>query len=260
MPVIQDEQELKKAGVSDTEVPREVSKLRVQNNRYFVIILLLIAGHFVQTWVSKVAFDKAQTTKEVVYVKLFPDGNWHVGEFKPEDEQIYFRSTIDRSLESYAKNRYGQLPETVKRNYAEAAVFMSDAMMADFVSTQPGGFNASQRAVDIANNKNSDRVEVTWRFADHYDRIPAIFNKKSGEVIRSNVYLTVVTKTSNGLVKQNGVEKKILRVQWRLLPKEQLAEKKQDWLRVNPLGLEIIESDLIDDPAGYNSAPEGQAQ
>lgn len=260
MTSILDDRESRKSGANDTEVPKEVSKLRALNNRYFLIIILLVLGHLVQTWVSNRAFDKAQNNKEVVFVKLLPDGTWHVGEFKPQDEQLYFRSTIDKLLESFAKNRYGVIPETIKRNYGEAGVFMSDAMMADFISTQPGGFNASQKAVDIAADKNSDRVDVTWGFADHYDRIPAVFDKKAGEVIRSNIYLTLTKRSGSGLIKANGVEKKILRVQWRLLPKKQLADKKLDWLRVNPIGLEIIESDLIDDPSGYNSAPEVQAQ
>lgn len=259
MTAILDEQESRKSGATDSEVPREVSKLRALNNRYFLIILLLIAGHFVQTWVSTKAFQKAQNNKELVYVKLYPDGTWHVGEFQPTDNQLYFRSTIDSLLETFAKSRYGQIPETIRRNYGEAGVFMSDAMMADFISTQPGGFNASQRAVDISADKNSDRIEVTWGFADHYDRIPAVFEKKAGEVIRSNIYFTLTRKSASGIVKQNGVQKKILRVQWRLLPKKQLAEKKMDWLRLNPIGLEIIQAELIDDPAG-NSAPEGTAQ
>lgn len=251
MTAIADEKEIKKS--SDSEVPKKNAALNAANNRYLLIIVLLILGHFVQTWVNASNFSKAQANKEIVYVKLSPDGTSDVSEFKPEDEQLYFRSTIDAALERFAKARYGQQPETIRRNYGEAGVFMSDALMNDFVSTQPGGFNASQKAVDIAADKNSDRVDVDWGFADHYDRIPAVFEKKAGEVIRSNVYITITTRSASGIIKGTPV-KKILRVQWRLLPKKALAQKKMDWLRINPIGLEMVEYDLIDDPAGYNSA------
>lgn len=252
MTAIADEKEIKKQG-GNSDVPKKNAALNAANNRYLLIIILLILAQFVQTWVSASNFKKAQNNKEIVYVKLYPDGTSDVSEFKPEDEQLYFRSTIDAALERFAKARYGQQPETIRRNYGEAGVFMSDALMNDFVSTQPGGFNASQKAVDIAADKNSDRIEVKWGFADHYDRIPAVFEKKAGEVIRSNVYLTITTRNAGGIIKDTPV-KKILRVQWRLLPKKALSEKKMDWLRINPIGLELVEYDLIDDPAGYNSA------
>lgn len=252
MTAIMDEKQLKKAG-GDSSLPKRNAKLEAANNRYLLIIILLIVAQMGQTWFSAYAFKKANNNKELVYIKLSPSGGGEVDNFKPEDEQLYYRATIDAALERFAKARFGQQPETVRRNYGEAGVFMSDPLMAQFISTQPGGFNASQRAVDIEADKNSDRIEVTWGFSDHYDRIPAVFNKKAGQVIRSNVYITIATKNAGGMLKGTP-EKKILRVQWRLLPKNVLAEKKMDWLRINPIGLELVEYDLIDDPAGFNSA------
>lgn len=252
MTAIMDEKQLQKAG-GNSSLPKRNAKLEAANNRYLLIIILLIVAQMGQTWFSAYAFQKANNNKELVYIKLSPSGGGEVDSFKPEDEQLYYRATIDQALERFAKARFGQQPETVRRNYGEAGVFMSDPLMAQFISTQPGGFNASQRAVDIEADKNSDRIEVTWGFSDHYDRIPAVFNKKAGQVIRSNVYITITTKNAGGMLKVTP-EKKILRVQWRLLPKNVLAEKKMDWLRINPIGLELVEYDLIDDPAGYNSA------
>lgn len=259
MTTIQDEKEAKRSG-ADSEVPKETARLRMVNNRYFVIIVLLLLGHLFQGWISARAFNKAQTNTQLLYVKMYPDGTWHVDDVKPGDEQIYFRSTIDAIFEKYVTNRYGQLPETIKRDYAEAIVIMSDAMAAEFTSGGEKGFNAVQRAVDISADKNADRIDVKWGFADHYDRIPAMFKKKPGEVIKSNIYFQTVQKAANGMLRKNGVHKQILRVEWRLLPVEELQNKKPDWLRVNPIGLEIIKADLIDDPAGNDIAAEVQAQ
>ncbi|NWL45458.1 hypothetical protein DM819_06115 [Pseudomonas hunanensis] len=259
MTTIQDEKEARKSG-ADSVIPKEKAGLRASNNRYFVIIVLLLLGHFFQGWISARAFSKAQVNTQLMYVKMYPDGTWHVDDVKPGDEQVYFRSTIDSIFEQYVTNRYGQLPETIKRNYAEAIVIMSDAMATEFTSGGEKGFNAVQRAVDINADKNADRIDVTWGFADHYDRVPAMFKKKPGEVIRSNIYFTTTQKSANGMLRKNGVHKQILRVQWRLLPLEELQRKKPEWLRVNPIGLEIIDADLIDDPAGNDIAAEVQAQ
>lgn len=239
---------------AQTDKPKQNSQLRAERNRWFVLCLLQVFAVIFSIAFAWYGFKKAENNTELVYVKLYPDGTSDVDNFAPEDEQLYFRSTIDQAFETYIKSRYGQQPETIKRDYGMAGVFMSQPMYNDFVSTQPGGFNAAQRAADISVNRNADRIEIEWGFSDHYDKIPAVFDKKNGEVIRSNIYFTRTTKTATGLVKPNGVEKLILRAQWRLLPKKELASKKKAWLRVNPVGVEIVQAELIEDPSSYTSA------
>jgi len=34
------------------------------------------------------------------------------------------------------------------------------------------------------------------------------------------------------------------------LTKKELSKKSKEWLRANPVGIEIIKADVIDDPAG----------
>jgi hypothetical protein len=254
MTAIIDEKEFKRDTRKDSVLPEQNAKLRVSGNRWFIVCVLLALGQMGQVAFSKYAFDKANNNKELVYIKLFPDGRSYVGEFVPQDEQLFFRSTIDAALERFLKARYGQQPETIKQDYYEAGIFMSEPLYGNFVSTQAGGFNAAQKAADVmANTKTADRVEIKWGFADHYDKIPAIFNKEAGEVVKSNIYFTSTTRNGQGVIKPNGIKKSILRVQWRLLPKKEMAEHKLEWLRINPIGVEIVDNDVIDDPAAYNS-------
>lgn len=258
MSTILDQNEIREVK-KETDIPHKSAALKADLFRWFIIAVtqsLAIAIAVLFCWY---AFEKANNNKEVVYVKLYPDGTSDVGEFTPKDEQLYFRSTIDAAFERFIKTRFGQMPNTIKRDYGEAGVFLSDPLYNEFVSSAPGGFNAIQKAADVsANIKNADRIEITWGFSDHYDKIPAVFDKENGEAVRSNIYFTMTTKSAAGLMKQSGAVKKILRATWRLLPKAQLAERKMDWLRVNPVGVEIIQYDLIDDPAGYSGNEEGK--
>lgn len=89
-------------------------------------------------------------------------------------------------------------------------------------------------------------------FPDHYDSVPGVFGKQKGEVFRSNIYFTTTTKSPSGLVMKDGVKKMTARPR-RLLPKEALEKKSTAWLRANPIGLEIVQADVIEDPAGYKS-------
>ncbi|HDZ58137.1 MAG TPA: conjugal transfer protein [Pseudomonas xinjiangensis] len=251
MTVILDETEIKQVQ-RDTNLPMQKAVLRADRNRWFVVALGLIVALMMMTGFMWYAFDKANNNKELVYIKLYPDGTSDVSEFRPEDEQLYFRSTIDAGLERFIKARFGQQAETIKRDYAEAAVFMSGPLYNDFIGAHEGGYNAPQKAIDIiASAKNADRIEVTWGFSDHYDKIPAVFNNQSGEMIRSNLYFTQTPKTATGLVKPDGVKRLIMRAQWRLLPKRTLAEKTRAWLRINPVGLEIVDYEVIEDPSSY---------
>lgn len=258
MTAAMDDKEFTKTERSSS-IPKKNSELRADRNRWFLVVIAMLGYIGFQQYQNHENFVLAQTNKEVVFVKLYPDGTSDVGEFKPGDETQFFRSTIDSAFELFVKSRYGVQPETVRKDFGIAGVFMSQPMYNSFTSTQDGGFDAAQKATDIEANKNADRVEIVWGFADHYDTIPAVFNKKKGEMVRSNIHYTEITKTAAGIVKPGGVKQKIMRAQWRLLTKKELATHSQKWLRVNPVGVEIVQQDVIDDPSA-NNGPEGKAQ
>lgn len=235
--------------VKGSDLPKRAAGLAADRNRWFVAAVLLILAMMFMTALSWHAFNKASNNKEVVYVKLHPNGSWDIADFAPEDEQIFFKSTVDNLLERYLKTRFGVLPETVKRDYAEAATFMAPALYEDFVSSQAGGFNAIQKAADIQDDtRRAERIEIKWKFPDHYDQVAAVFDKEKEQVVRTNVYFKKTTKSASGRVKGEP-EHLIARLQWRLLPKTDLQEKSKAWLRANPIGLQIVSQEIITDPS-----------
>lgn len=135
------------------------------------------------------ATNKAANNQELVYVKIYPDGTWDVGKYEPQDEQLFFKSTINSLLDNYLTSRFGVQPETVSRDYGEAATFMAPPLYQEFVGSQDGDFNAVQKAADIqADTNRAQRVNIEWKFADHYDQVSAVFGAEKGTVIRSNIY------------------------------------------------------------------------
>ncbi|MCF3195895.1 MULTISPECIES: hypothetical protein [Pseudomonas] len=253
MSVVMDEAEQKRAD-NNSKLPAEKASWRVLNNKLWIFAILLLLVVIYQGWSNRQAFNAAMHTKELVWIKMGPDGSSTVDEFTPSDKPIFYKATVDSALEKYLTTRYGVQPETIRKDYGVAGVFMSEPMYTEFLSTQPGGFNALQKSVDIQANTNSvPRVEVKWKFPDHYDSVPGVFGKTKGSVFRTNVYFTTTTKSPSGLVMKDGVKNMIWRGQWRLLPKSQLEKKSTAWLRANPIGLEIIQADVIEDPAGYKS-------
>ncbi|MGR5488127.1 VirB8/TrbF family protein [Vibrio alfacsensis] len=212
--------------------------LRTERNRWFFAVLSFSVVFLVFAFLLFYAFEKAQNNKEVVFVKLEPNGAWSVVDYLPQDEQLYFKTTIDALLQRFAKARYGLNPETIETDWGEASVFMSKALADSFVS--PRGFDALGKIDAIRKLGNKADID-TSRGVEHYDDV----NWKQGDaesvVVRSNIYLT------RTLIKQGrkqAAEKLVLNVQWQLKDKTLLASDSMDVLRINPLGLTILSYQL----------------
>lgn len=237
---------------TNSKKPAEKAAWLVVNNKLWIFAICLLLVDVYQGWNNKRAFEAAMHTKEVVWIKMGADGTSTVEDFLPGDKPTFYKASVDSALERYLVARYGVQPETIKKDYGIAGVFMSNPMYNVFLSSQQGGFNAVQKAADVEANTNSvQRVEIKWGFPNHYDAVPAVFGKEKGEMYRSNIYFTQTTKSPSGLVMKDGVKQMIWRGQWHFLTKKELSKKSKEWLRANPVGIEIIEADVIEDPAGY---------
>ncbi|SON51505.1 VirB8/TrbF family protein [Vibrio tapetis] len=220
---------------SHREKRDEKPPLRAERNRWFVMSLSLSGVIVILLLFLFYAFGQAQHTKEVVYVKLEPNGSWSVLSYSPNDSQLFYKTTIDSMLQRFAIARYGITPETISSDWGEAQNFMAEKLATDFVSLR--GFNAIEKIEAIKKSKNSADI-VIERGIEHYDSIDwQMADELSREAIRSNLYLTR-TLTVNG--KERDPEKLVLNVQWRLKEKKELANKSIDELRLNPIGLEIL--------------------
>lgn len=252
MSVVLDETEQKLAD-RNSKKPAEKAAWLVVNNKLWIFALCLLLIDVYQGWSNKRAFEAAMHTKEVVWIKMGPGGDSTVESFAPGDKPTFYKASVDSALERYLTSRYGVQPETVKKDYGVAGVFMSQPMYNLFLSTQQGGYNAVQKAADIQANPNSvNRVEIKWGFPNHYDSLPAVFGKEQtpGEMFKSNIYFTEITRSPSGIIVKDGVKQKIWRGEWHFLTQKELGKKSKEWLRANPVGIEIIKADVIDDPAG----------
>lgn len=82
------------------------------------------------------AVEASKRTHEVVWVKMYPDGTTAIDEFKPEDEQPVYVRTVNSGLSKYVESRFQVHAETIKRDYAEAGVFLGETLFNQFTEKQ----------------------------------------------------------------------------------------------------------------------------
>ncbi|EGZ6886393.1 conjugal transfer protein [Vibrio cholerae] len=227
--------------VKNVNIPQgnsDNAKLRAERNRWFFFCISLVVAVIIGYVLLFFAFVQAQATKEILYVKLERNGGWTVEQYKPQDEQLYFKTTIDSALQSFAISRYKVAPETIDTDWGEASVFMSESLKQEFLD--PRRFNALAKKEEL--KKSKLRVEVKVRNIDHFDNVDWSFSPESKiKVVKSNVYFTR-TVTNNG--KKDEPEALVLTVQWHLKPKKEVTKQSNEIIQINPVGVEIVSYEL----------------
>ncbi|PSU44800.1 conjugal transfer protein [Photobacterium frigidiphilum] len=216
--------------------------LKAERNRWFIMSLVLGGAVLLAIAFAWYAFGKANNNKEILYVKLQPNGQWDVINYTAQDSQLYFKTTIDSLLAKYINRRYAVTPSTIASDWGEANVFLDEKLSKDFLS--PDGFNAIEKAAKISQLPRNFTT-VKWRFNDHYDSVEGILNGQSSPVIRTNIYFTR-TVTKDG--KKRPAENLMLSIQWRLNSKTWLEAQDIEFITLNPLGLKIISQSLTKEP------------
>lgn len=226
--------------------------LMAERNRWFVVAVVAIAAVFVLIFTNYIFASRAAKNTELVYVKLYKDGSREVDSSISGNKRPLVKNVINSDFQNYIESRFGLQPRNIQRQYAEAIVFMAQPLYNLFVSedTDNGGFDAINKAATIAAApNNSEIIKIKFDFADHYDFVNGTTSEGKRDVVyRSNFHFTRSTLDSSGNP-QGDPEKLILRVQWMLLPMDEMKKKDQDWLSINPLGIEIIDQQLFKDPS-----------
>lgn len=250
----------KQKNVSDR--PRRDTSLKVKMNWWILAFFITLGVVVIQNFMFKRYVDLAQVNKEIVYMKLYPNGSWERTIYRRQDNQDFLPATVDMILKNFAKVRFGLYPPTVQHDYGQVGLYISGPLFQQFIAKKElGGFDAVKKVTDILSNvKNQDVITLKDIWIDHYDSVKARYSSNESEVIRTNMYYTKVTHDSQGRLK--GQEAKILKMQWRLISKEELeqlanqSDEKVNILDYNPIGVEIVDYDEIDDPAGLNIVQE----
>lgn len=245
---VSDETKVEKS--KQTDLPTKIGALVASNNKIiacnvFLGVVTLVAISF--AWNRA---DKVDHSRELYYIQMFADGTSKVLRTLPNDDLIITKAQVDHDFELYLKHRYGQHQGTIRQDYSEASVLLDPELYKKFIGSdeKAGDFNAAQKAATVLATKNPDVVDIEWKFADHYDAVEGTFNKKQQAVMRSNIYFDRVTRESVQL-KETNREHLILRLQWRLMSRDEMEKQDEDWLRANPRGIKIVSEDLIIDPS-----------
>lgn len=225
--------------LSPHDIPPPINELgqtKAERNRLFTILVGLILVVIIAMCFSWYAFEKAQNNKEIMFIKMFPNGTWENVTYKSQDQQLYFKTTVDSLLAKYTEKRFGVQPITIASDYGEAQVFMDNDLRTEFLSKS--GFDAVGKVQQYAKSKNF--IKVIWKENVHYDQITGQINGVSTRVFKTNIYFTV-DKVTSGQSKKSDMR---LSLSWRLLSKQELEKQDKDYLRVNPIGLTVISQQL----------------
>jgi len=227
--------------VNRTSFKDRVGELKKDRNIFFWVAVILAVTTVYQSCSMREAVEASKRTSEVVWVKLLPDGSYKVSQFTPDNEQPIYTPTVNSLLSKYMQKRYGQHKETIERDYAEASVFMSPSLSGQFADKK--GFDVAQKVVDIQADANAKRTDIEIKDIDHYDAIEGQFDDGKKPVIRTLITYKEITRDSQG--KELSSVQKMMRLHWTLLPRSELSKQNLDWMNINPLGIQIIDEQPV---------------
>lgn len=233
------ENELSKTGILGSE----------RNRLYSFCIILVIALSILTLKMVSMA-ERSASTHKVAWVKMYANGTWDVELHENMEPEQFLQQTVDSLLSSWVTRRFSERPETIRHDYGFASLFMSEKARGEFVD--PKGFNAAAVAAGVRECKGCDYIDYEVGPIDHFDQDSTTFSGKVSHVYRSNIFVDKKIKSSTGALKKT--DKRVVRVQWRLMTPEEVQNVSRkpggiDWLRKNPIGLEIVDYEELNDPS-----------
>lgn len=230
------------------------AKLAADRNRWFAVTLLLVIANAVLVFqLASMSTDLA-TNYKVAWVKMNASGTWQIDLSETQEKRTYLGATVDSILSTWVKRRFSEQPETIRSDYGYALQFLSRRLKTQFTSTD--GFNAAQRAADIRDNRNHGLVKYKIGVIDHFDQDnEGLFAGGVKSIVyRTNIYVLREEFSAAGAPRSEP-DKRFITLEWRLMSDPEINSilRKDggiDWLRANPIGLEIVsftENDDISD-------------
>ena len=240
-PVVLSEKDQAKIKATPALAKRE-AVLNVEKNKWFIMALCLAVIAIIAMAMAYSAAKRADSNIKIAWVKIYPSGSWDI-EFHDETRSPqFFQTTIDYLLRQWVERRYSQIPHSIKTDYGFVYNFMSAKLKQEFIGSKQ--FNAPSKAAEAAACTACNHIEFNVRTIDHYDSDSTRFGSHEGTLYRSNVFVEKLTRSPDGMLIET--RKMIVPIQWRIKSTEEIqADKKL--LEHNPIGLEIIDYDLLKD-------------
>lgn len=239
----------KKSKAAEEEIVRTGFLGSERNRLYSFCIILVIALSILTIKMVSMAESSANNYK-VVWVKMYSNGTWDVELHENLEPEQFQERTVNSLLTNWVTRRFSERSETVRHDFGFASLFMSDKIRGEFLDVN--GFNAAVKAAEVMACSTCDYVDYQVGPIDHFDKETTVFEGKTGHVYRTNIFVDRKVKGATGVLKTT--DKRIVRVQWRLMEPEEvqnLSRKKGglEWLRQNPIGLEIVDYEELNDPS-----------
>ena len=230
-------------------IGRDASLAADRNQWFLVAVLLSLVLAFVLYHYIELS-QRADVHREVIWVKMYPNGTWDMEPHDNLQSTEYLQSTVNSLLKRWVATRFSRLPQTVVADYTQANYFLSPALTQEFVSEE--GFSAATQAAEISACPDCQTLTYAVRTVDHYDQDTGTFANIEGTFYRTHLFATATTKLSDG--RTDHEEPRIIRIQWRLMLPEEIhaivnTQDGQRWLDHNPIGLEILAYSDIADPS-----------
>lgn len=221
-----------------------------ERNRLYTFCIVLVIALFVVVMKLVAVSENNASNHKIAWVKMYANGTWDVELHDNFEPNQVLQRTVDSLLSNWVERRFSERPETVRNDFGYASLFLSPKKRAEFISDKQ--FNAPQVAAEIMKCRGCRTLEYKVGPIDHFDRGPAYYSDQASEVYRTNVFVDRVQKNAAGDFEDN--DKRIVRIQWRLMePKEiqdySRKENGLEWLRNNPIGIEIVDYQELDDPS-----------
>lgn len=234
-----------------TGQPLDAPKLIVERNYWMVACLLALGLAIISVAGYISANNKMQNNKELIYVRIKDNGTWDIDFAEATRATEFLPATVDSIIHQWVTRRFQEIPHTVRYDYGFVQLFMAPQLANAFVDPAQG--NAVKNAADIQKRDKGGEKHIEIRTIDHASGEKTNFGKIPGQLYRSTVFIREVIKDERGTI-QGTPKLKIVPVQWRLMSKKEIdAAVNRDggvqWLRHDPIGLQIIDYQYLDDPS-----------
>lgn len=232
------------------EVIATTGILGSERNRLYTFCMVLLMALVIITFKLISVSENNANNHKVAWVKMYGNGTWDVELHDNLEPTQVLQRTVDSILAQWVERRFSEKPETIRNDFGYASLFLSPEKRTEFVSADQ--FNAPQVAAEIMKCRGCRTLDYKVGPIDHFDRGPAYYTDKASEIYRTNIFVDRIQKNAAGELE--GVEKRIVRVQWRLMEPEEIQDysRKEDgveWLRNNPIGIEIVDYQELNDPS-----------
>jgi hypothetical protein len=223
---------------------KTIGIIKASENRMFYLLLVSIFSTVlcVFGWLS--ADKRFAENVQVAWVKLSPNGTATVDYSDEEQPVQYFPATVNSKLMEWVEKRYSKRRETISTDYGFAKLMMSPSMQADFMENE----KAATVAAEFESCKECEQVNAKIRSLQPIDKDPVPGSKKRKQYT-TLVFATYQNRDKTGRIA--GCTNKIITLIWTFRPTSDIVNKR-DELRYNPLGQEIIRSDVEPDPTSVS--------